>query len=69
MQFVTYHGVDDEKIEQVNMRELFSKPMQGGMYSVESAALDVYVKACETSGPEAGKRAWLEFWQKQNRKS
>jgi hypothetical protein len=57
--------VDDEKLEAIEAIQAFKQPMRGGKQALEDAALGVYLEACMNEGPEAGKRAWIEFWQKQ----
>lgn len=66
IQFVTYHGVDDEKIEQINARELFSKPTRGGLAAREDRALDAYFYVLETTGDHAqAQKAFSEVLQNQ----
>lgn len=61
MQFVTYHGVDDEKIGQIDQRELFSRPMRGGSAAKEDRALNAYFYVLETTGDHAqAQKAFFE---------
>jgi hypothetical protein len=62
---LTHHMVDDEKMEAIEAFQVFKQPMRGGRQALEDAALGVYLETCVKDGPEAGKRAWIEFW-KQN---
>lgn len=64
IQFVTYHGVDDEKIEQVSARDLFSRPMRGGSAAREDRALDAYFYVLETTGDhKLAQKAFSEVMQ------
>lgn len=60
-QFITYHGVDDERIEQIEQRELARKPMRGGRQALEDVALARYFEVLDDTGDqEKAQKAFFE---------